>query len=182
MWKKFPQSSHIFGVMRKGHEMKSLLEWYCLAFRIPTHTLSNHKRSPLGTSKNALTAICRGFFLTDKQIFYGLMLLPSRLLGRWEHLRPFLLLLSGLLGRWEQCTGWPLHFIKGLLNVNISVGRKSGGSKDADMAERITTATMTPTAKRKARKSLRDTSRTRRMQSSFCRSGFIAAGTGMALI
>ena len=68
------------------------------------------------------------------------------------------------------------------LNVKISVGRKSGGKNDAVTAERITTATMTPTARRTARKSLRDTSRTRRMQSSFCRSGFMAAGIGIALI
>ena len=66
--------------------------------------------------------------------------------------------------------------------MKISFGSKSGGSKDAVMVERITTATMTPTARRTARKSLRDTSSTIRMQSSFCRAGFMAAGMGMALI
>ena len=68
------------------------------------------------------------------------------------------------------------------LNIKISVGRKSGGNKDAVTADRITTATMTPTARRTALRSLRDTSRTKRMQSSFCRSGFMAAGMGIALI
>ena len=58
----------------------------------------------------------------------------------------------------------------------------SGGSRDTVMAEMITTATMTPTARRTVRRSLRDISRTRRMQSSLCRAGFIAAGMGIALI